>query len=405
MTTQPYLPYGRQHLDDDDIAAVVAVLRSDYLTQGPTVEAFETALATTCGASHAVASSSGTAALHLATLALGIGPGDAVVVPAITFAATANAVRYTGATPVFADVAPETQTLDPASAEAAIQLAKRRGLTVKALYPVHFAGRPADMAGLRALADRHDLRILEDACHALGARYRLADGHPWQPVGSGLADVAAWSFHPVKHVTTGEGGAVTTEDATLAARIRRLASHGITKVAAQFRQWPAEQGPPPPWYMEMQDLGYNYRLSDLHAALGLSQLAKLPGFVAARRALVDAYRRRLAHLPLVTVPPGDGVTAWHSYHLMTLAIDFDGADLDRATLMRRLHADGIGTQVHYLPVFTHPDYQEHADRWLAVDCPNSRQWYAQALTIPLFPTMSTADVDRVADRLAAHLEG
>jgi UDP-4-amino-4,6-dideoxy-N-acetyl-beta-L-altrosamine transaminase len=405
VSARHFLPYGRQQIDEDDIAAVVAALQGDYLTQGPTVGRFEAAVAEVCGASHAVACANGTAALHLATMAMGIGPGDAVIVPAMTFAATANAVLYTGATPVFADIDPASLTLAPASAEAAIRLAQKQGLRVKALYPVHYAGRPADMKALRSLADQHGMRLLEDACHALGARYRSDAAQPWQPVGSGLADVGAWSFHPVKQATTGEGGAVTTEDAALARRVRQLATHGITRDPDQLLNWPTENGPPPPWYMEMQLLGYNYRLCDIQAALGISQLAKLPGFVAARRDLVDSYRKRFAGMPLVTLPPGDSDTAWHSYHLFALAIDFDAADIDRANLMRRLQADGIGTQVHYIPVYEHPYYLEHTKRWLAVDCPVSKRWYNQALSVPLFPAMTTEDVDRVANRIAAHLEG
>ncbi len=401
MSTEGFLPYGRQQIDADDIAAVVAALQGDYLTQGPAVGRFEAALAGICNASHTVAVANGTAALHLATLALGIGPGDGVVVPAITFAATANAVLYTGATPVFADIDPQSLTLDPASAETAVALARQQGLTVKALYPVHYAGRPAEMKALRALADQHGLTILEDACHALGARYRLDAGQPWQPVGSGLADISTWSFHPVKHATTGEGGAVTTEDAALAATVRQLASHGITRDPDKLLAW--SDGPPPPWYMEMQALGYNYRLCDIQAALGASQLAKLPTFVTQRRLLADAYRERLQGLPHVTLPPGDSDTAWHSYHLFALAVDFAAAGTDRATVMRRLHADGIGSQVHYIPVYQHPYYRQNRERWLAVDCPVSERWYGQALSIPLFPAMTVTDVERVVAGLGKHL--
>lgn len=393
-----FIPYGRQVIDEADLAAVNEVLRGDWLTQGPAVERFELALADKVGAGHAVAVSSGTAALHLIYLALGIGPGDAVIVPAITFAATANAVLYTGATPVFADVETGSYGLDPASAVEAIGRALQAGLRPKALAAVHYAGRPADLTALAELALQHGLALVEDACHALGAEYRLSEADGFVPVGSG-GRLAAWSFHPVKHIATGEGGAVTTDDASLAERIRRLRTHGITKEPAAFVRpdwaYDPSSGELNPWYHEMQDLGFNYRLPDVSAALGASQLAKLNRFVSRRREIARRYDEALAALPHLILPPGDGPLAKHSYHLYPLWIDFAALGLPRAALMRRLHALGIGTQVHYLPVFEHPYYHRNPGRWLAVPCPQAARLYAGELSIPMFPSLTDLNQERV----------
>lgn len=394
------IPYGRQTIDEDDLAAVAEVLQGDWLTQGPAVGRFEAALATRIGADHAVAVSSGTAALHLIYLALGIGPGDAVIVPATTFAATANAVLYVGATPVFADIEFDSYGLDPASAKAAIELAQQAGLKPKALTVVHYAGRPADLAALSQLASEYDLALVEDACHALGAEYRLSETADFVPIGSG-GRIAAWSFHPVKHIATGEGGAVTTDDADFAERIRRLRSHGITKEPTAFirpdRAYDATTGGLNPWYHEMQDLGYNYRLPDVLAALGMSQLAKLDRFVTRRRVIARHYDEALAGLPHVTLPPGDGPMARHSYHLYPILIDFAVLGLGRAVVMHRLLELGVGSQVHYLPVFEHPYYQAHRTRWLAVPCPEASRLYQWELSLPMFPSLGDLVQDRVVD--------
>lgn len=394
-----FIPYGRQAIDEDDVAAVMGVLRGDWLTQGPAVEGFEAALAARLGAGHAVAVSSGTAALHLIYLALGIGPGDAVIVPAITFAATANAVLYTGATPVFADIEHDSYGLDPISAAAAIETARQAGLTPKALAVVHYAGRPANLMALSELALQHGLALVEDACHALGAEYRLSEKDDFVPVGSG-GRIAAWSFHPVKHVATGEGGAVTTDDAALAERVRRLRSHGITKEPTTFTRsdWAYDQvtGELNPWYHEMQDLGYNYRMPDVLAALGASQLGKLDRFVARRREIALRYDEALAAVSHLTLPPGDDALARHSYHLYPIGIDFPALGKGRAAVMNQLRALGIGTQVHYLPVFEHPYYQARPDRWLAVPCPQAARWYQEQLSLPMFPALSDAEVAWVA---------
>jgi UDP-4-amino-4,6-dideoxy-N-acetyl-beta-L-altrosamine transaminase len=394
-----FIPYGRQSISDDDVAAVVAVLRSDYLTQGPAVEAFEKALTDYLGSRDAVAVANGTAALHLASLALGVGPGDAVVVPALTFAATANAVLYCGATPVFADIDPATLTISPASVERALAAARKQGLRPKAIYPVHFAGLPADLATLRDLAAEQRLAIVEDACHALGAEYRASASEPFRKVGSGNATaMQCWSFHPVKHVATGEGGAVTTDDPKLAAAVRKLRTHGITKDASQYVCKPTEAAP---WYHEMQELGFNYRLCDIQAALGASQMRAMAASIVRRRAVADLYRRELAGLPWLGLPSGDTERGRHAYHLFPLRIDFKALGTTRTAVMQKLSASKIGTQVHYIPVYAHPFYQANGGRWLKDDCRETEAFYEQALSIPMYAAMTDADVTRVCAAIRA----
>jgi UDP-4-amino-4,6-dideoxy-N-acetyl-beta-L-altrosamine transaminase len=387
----PLLPYGRQQIDEDDIAAVVAVLRGELLTQGPEVERFEAALAEVCGARHAVALSHGTAALFAAAAAAGVGPGDEVITSAVTFAASANCAAFLGAQPVLVDVRPDTATLDVAAVERAITPRTR------AIVPVDFAGLPADLDEVAALARRHGLAVIRDAAHSLGATYRGE-----RTGGSARADLTMLSFHPVKHITTGEGGAVLTDDADLARRLRRFRSHGIERDPTRFEVQPA----PGAWYHEMQELGHNLRLTDLQAALGRSQLARLDHFVARRRALALAYDAGLASLPAVR-PLGALPDREHSYHLYVVRIDFAGLGLSRAIVMQRLRDLGIGTQVHYIPVYRHPYHQRQlASAGLPhrpEDFPAAEAYYAEALSLPLFPGMGDDDVPRVIDALAAAL--
>ncbi|HYI07942.1 MAG TPA: UDP-4-amino-4,6-dideoxy-N-acetyl-beta-L-altrosamine transaminase [Thermoanaerobaculia bacterium] len=397
-----YLGYGRQSLDRDDVEAVTKVLASDHLTQGPAVERFEQELAAFVGAAHAVAVSNGTAALHLACLAVGLGPGDAAIVPPLTFAATSNAVLYCGATPIFADVDPRTLCLSPESVEAALQLARAEGLRPRLLMPVHFAGLPASMDGLVRLARKHDLLILEDACHALGAEYRLTPEEPFRRVGSGLADISVWSFHPVKHITTGEGGAVTTNDPALAEKVARLRTHGITKATSSLRNRERAfdaSGQVNRWYHEMQTLGFNYRLPDVNAALGAAQLKRIDAFVARRREIAAFYREELAGVPGIMLPPGDDELRRHSYHLFPLAIDFAALNTTRERFMGELHARGIGSQVHYIPVYWHPYYEDEASRWRRLPCPVAEETYERELSIPMFPAMDDDDCQRVVRAL------
>jgi len=369
------LPYGRQTIDDDDVAAVVETLRSDWLTTGPRITEFESALAAVAGTSDAVTMSTGTAALHAALYALGVGPGDEVIVTAMTFAASANCAVFLGAKPVFADVDPDTLLIDPRQVEARITP------RTKAVVAVDYAGHPCDYDVLESIARKHGLGLVDDACHALGGSY--CD----RPVGS-LASLSAFSFHPVKHVATGEGGAVTTNDPQLARRLRLFRNHGIT---TDFRQR-AVQGA---FAYEMVDLGYNYRLSDIQCALGVTQLAKLPISVARRQAIARQYDEAFRRLPAVRpLAVRDDVA--HAYHLYVIQLELDALTTDRATVFRALRAEGIGVNVHYLPVHLHPYYQRKFDTCPGM-CPVAEAAYERILSLPMFPAMSDGDVGDVVE--------
>lgn len=389
------IPYGRQYLDEADIDAVTQVLRGDWLTQGPSVGWFERAFAEHVGARHAVACANGTAALHLAMLALGIGPGDAVIVPSVTFLATANAARYVGADVAFADVDPDTGLLRRQDAEAALARAQARGWRVRAILPVHLAGQPADMEGLAALAAEHGLVLVEDACHAIGTRLTGAEG---RAVAIGACDrtaMACFSFHPVKTLATGEGGMVTTNDDALAASLRRHVSHGMTRDEADFTEADAAfgaDGKPNPWYYEMPAPGFNYRLTDIQAALGLSQLAKLDRFVAARRTLVAHYDQALAPLAPLLRPAVRVAGAEPGWHLYPVLVDYPALGMDRSAFMGRLRQQGVGTQVHYIPVHRQPYYLR---LYGPLDLPGADGWYRRCLSLPLFAGMAMTDLDRV----------
>lgn len=378
----PFLPYGRQTIEDDDIAAVAAALRADFLTTGPTVEAFETAFARKVGAEHAIAAANGTATLHLAMLALGVGPGDVCIAPSITFLATANCARYVGAEVVFADVDPRSGLMTPgALAEA---LARTGDRPVKAVLPVHLRGDVCDLPALRALADAAGAVLVEDAPHALGS-VATFDGVA-HPVGDGAYSAfASFSFHPVKTLATGEGGMLTTQDAALAARARSLRGHGMVRPAGSD-----------PWWYEMPEIGFNYRIPDVLCALGLSQLAKLDRFVARRRALTRLYVERLGALAprvrLAETPPWSDP----ALHLLTVLIDFEAVGVPRRAVVEGLKARGIGSQVHYIPVHRQPYYVERYGR---LDLPGADAWYDRCLTLPLYPGMADGDVDRVVDAL------
>ncbi|MEQ8345792.1 MAG: DegT/DnrJ/EryC1/StrS family aminotransferase [Sneathiellaceae bacterium] len=399
-TPPPFLPYARQTVTQADLDAVAEALRSDWLTTGPAVDRFEGDLALACGASQAVACANGTAALHLAALGLGLGPGDAAIVPAITFMATANAICMAGATPVFADVDADTGLMTPAHAARAADRAAAAGLRVAALVPVHLAGQCLAPERMQALAGDRGAVVLEDACHALGASYRRSDGGT-VPVGACRDSLAAtFSFHPAKTVACGEGGAILTNDAGLAARLRRLRAHGIERDPARFAQPElglAPDGRANPWYHEMAELGWNYRLSDIHAALGRSQLARLPDMVAERRRLAALYDAALAPfgnlLQAIGRAPGCD-PAWHIYPVL---VDFAACGVDRGTAMRRLQAAGIGSQVHYIPV---PWQPWHRGRAAAPDLPGAAAWYRRTLSLPFYPGLGAADVARVAAALS-----
>ncbi|HSI10797.1 MAG TPA: UDP-4-amino-4,6-dideoxy-N-acetyl-beta-L-altrosamine transaminase [Chthoniobacter sp.] len=365
-----FLPYGRQTVDEDDIAAVVEVLRSDWLTTGPKVEEFERAFARFTGSEHAVAVSNGTAALHAAMAVLNIGPGDEVIVPAITFVASANCVVYQGGTPVFADVEPDTLLIDPADVERKVTPRTR------AIIAVDYAGQPCDYVALRAIAAKHGLPLIADACHALGGSYHGS------PVGS-LADLSTFSLHPVKPITSGEGGVVTTNDAALAAALRIFRNHGIS---SDFRQREKVGS----WAYEMVGLGYNYRLSDLQCALGLSQLHKLPAWLERRQEIAGrydaAFAGNAAFSSLVTRPDVS-----HGYHLYVIHLR---EGVDRSAFFGALREANIGANVHYAPVYLHPFYREKFGHAPGL-CPTAEAAYAHILSLPIFPRMSDADVEDV----------
>ena len=392
-----FLPYGKQCIEEDDIAAVVAVLRSDFLTTGPAIDAFESKLAETVGARYAVVCSSGTAALHMAMAALGLGEGDVVAVPSVTFLATANAARYVGAEVEFADVDPQTGLATADNFSQALN-ANSKG-NVRALAPVHLAGQCVDMSQVAALAEKHKLRIIEDAAHALGTTYLDENGETVAVGSCRHSDIAIFSFHPVKTVAMGEGGAVTTNDPELHEALLRLRNHGMTRTPEDFVNRDlafAADGKANPWYYEMPKPGFNYRATDLQCALGLSQLGKLPRFAERRRALVDVYDRRISALspsvaPLSRVP--GCVPTWHLYPVL---IDFNASGLERARLMKELRIRGIGTQVHYIPVHLQPYYQA---RYGTQILQGAEAYYEKALSLPLFVGMDDADVDRIVDAL------
>ena len=393
-----FLPYGRHCVEDDDIAAVEAVLRGEFLTTGPVVAAFERALAEAVNAPDAVACSSGTAALHLAAMSVGLGPGDAAVVPAITFLATANAVRLTGAEVVFADVDPETGLMGAAHMAAAMGSAGN--LRVRAVFPVHFAGQPAPMDEIAALAHTHGIAIVEDACHALGSTCQTREDEA-EPIGSAEhGGLAAFSFHPVKTIAMGEGGALTGQDPTLLERARRLRNHGMIREPAAFTEHALAfdaGGAVNPWHYEMPVPGLNYRASDIHCALGLSQLGKLERFSARRRHLAAVYDACIARLAPLVWPLSRRHGCTPAWHLYVALIDFAAAGTSRRGVMEALRARGIGSQVHYIPLHLQPYYRQ---RYREHALPGAMVYFERCLSLPLFPAMADDDVDQVVDALA-----
>jgi UDP-4-amino-4,6-dideoxy-N-acetyl-beta-L-altrosamine transaminase len=375
-----FIPYGRQEIVDDDIAAVTEVLRSDWLTQGPAVERFEQAMARYCGVARAVAVNSATSALHLACRALGVGPGDLGWTSPNTFVASANCLLYCGAEVDFVDIDPYTRNMDVAALEAKLVVARNTGRLPKVVIPVHFAGHSCDMAGIRRLADEYGFKVLEDASHAVGASYQ------GRPVGScAHADLVVFSFHPVKVMTTGEGGMVLGNDAGLMRQVANLRSHGITREPGEM-EGESEGG----WYYQQTDLGYNYRMTDIQAALGTAQLARVDGFVARRRVLAARYGELLAGLPL-SLPVAEADSAWHLYAVRL-------ADASRRRVVYDALRDaGVGVNVHYIPVHLQPWYRRMGFK--PGDFPAAEAYYAGALTLPLYPGLSEGDQERVAQVL------
>jgi UDP-4-amino-4,6-dideoxy-N-acetyl-beta-L-altrosamine transaminase len=384
-----FIPYSRQQVTQEDIDAVCAVLRSEYLTQGPAVTRFEEAFAARHAAPHAVAVSNATAALHLGCLALGVGPGTLVWTTPNSFLASANCARYCGADVDFVDIDPLTRNMSVAALQAKLESAQASGRLPAVVIPVDFSGLPCDLREMRALADRFGFRILEDASHAAGASYQ------GRPVGSGLADISVFSFHAVKIVTTGEGGLLTTPDDELAAKLRLLRSHGMVRDASAMHSPP--EGP---WVYEQQELGFNYRLTDIQAALGASQLGRLEEVHAERIRLADRYDTLLRELPLkLPARLPDRVSAWHLY---VIELDAGRIERSRADVFAAMRAAGIGVNVHYIPIHWQPYYERLG--FGRGDFPAAERYYERAITLPLFPAMTHAQQDRVVQVLAAAIE-
>jgi len=370
------LPYGGQTIDLADTRSVLKTLASSRLTQGPAVTAFEAALAEYTGAGYAVACANGTAALHLASLAAGLKRGDRAVTSPNTFVATANAVLYTGAVPVFADINEDTGAIDIGRL--------REALTgeVKALIPVHYGGAPLDMKEIRA-ACGEDVVIIEDACHALGAWQRDGSGIKRMVGGCSYSDMTVFSFHPVKSITTGEGGAVTTNDRVLYERLIELRTHGITKTPPHGESWP-------PWKYEMRSLGFNYRISDIQCALGLSQLKKIEAFMKRRREIAALYDELFSNTEIIKTPPLQR-NSESARHLYPVRIDFKGLGVDKEQWFKLMLSEGVALQVHYIPVHLQPYYRERFG-YNAGDFPVSERFFHEAASLPIFPALTDEDV-------------
>ncbi|MDM5246497.1 UDP-4-amino-4,6-dideoxy-N-acetyl-beta-L-altrosamine transaminase [Lysinibacillus sp. G4S2] len=368
-----YLPYGKQYIDEADIAAVVNILRSDYLTTGPVIQQFEKKIADYVGAKYAVSFSNGTAALHGACFAAGIGEDDEVITTPITFAASANCILYQGGTVVFADVDQQTYNIDP------LEIEKKITAKTKAIIPVHFTGQPANLDAIHKLAKEHNLIVIEDAAHALGATYKD------EKIGA-LSDMTMFSFHPVKHITTGEGGIITTNSEEYYEKLMQFRSHGITRDSKLLPENPGS------WYYDMQYLGYNYRMTDIQAALGCSQLNKLDVFVKRRKEIVTAYNEAFNDLIEVQMPyqHPDTDSSWHLY---ILKLNLETLTLSRKDVFKDLHNLNIGVNVHYIPVHTLSYYQELG--YKKGSLPKAEQLYEEIISLPLFPLMTNQDIQDV----------
>lgn len=382
------IPYGRQDIREEDVQAVLDVLRSDFLTQGPVVTRFEEALARAVNARHGVATNSATSALHVACLALGVGPGDSVWTSPITFVASANCARYCGAEVDFVDIDPSTGNMSVVALREKLDVARREGRLPKVLIPVHYAGQPCDMTVIAELADEYGFSVIEDASHAIGAVW--GD----EPIGScRFSDITIFSFHPVKIVTTGEGGMALTNDTELAARMSRLRSHGITRDPELM-----DGDPDGSWYYQQVDLGFNYRMTDLAAALGISQLSRLSMYVERRRQLAARYDRMLSGLPCVPLDRMPGAaSAWHLYVIRL------SDPARRREAFDHLKGEGVGVNVHYIPVHLQPYYR--ALGFSRGQFPAAESFYASALTLPLHPRLSDEEQRHVVDALRDALEG
>lgn len=382
LVMQKYIPYGRQWIEEDDIEAVVEVLRGDYLTTGPKIKEFEEKLAKYTGAKYAVAVSNGTAALHSACFAAGIKEGDEVITTPLTFAASANCVLYMGAKPVFADIDPKTYNIDPKDLKSKITC------KTKAIIPVHFTGQPCAMDEILAIAEEYKLTVIEDGAHALGAEYKE------RKVGS-MADMTTFSFHPVKHITTGEGGAITTNSESLYRKLVLFRAHGITRDKDELL---ATEGP---WYYEQQYLGYNYKITDIQAALGISQLNKLDRFLALRKEYAAQYSEAFREMDTMDIPFQQEFTA-SSWHLYIIKLKLENIDCSRNQIFEELQSRNIGVNVHYIPVYYHPYYRKLG--YKKGLCPLTEELYERMITLPLFPKMEREDVQYIISNVKEVLQ-
>jgi len=379
------IPYGRQDISEADIQAVVDVLRSDFLTQGPAVPAFEKAVADYCGAGHAVTVNSATSALHIACLALGVGKGDIVWTSPITFVASANCALYCGADVDFVDIDPRTYNLSTERMAEKLAQAEKSGRLPKVVIPVHLCGQPCDMAGIHALSQRYGFKIIEDASHAIGGKYK------GEPIGNcRYSDITVFSFHPVKIITTGEGGMALTNDAQLVKRMQLLRSHGITRDTADMTH-----APDGPWYYQQIELGFNYRMTDLQAALGLSQMQRLGEFVTRRHVIAKRYEQLLSALPVIT--PWQHPDGYSGLHLYVIRLKLAEIGKTHRQVFEALRAAGIGVNLHYIPVHRQPYYEGLGFK--AGYCPEAEQYYAEAISLPMYPNLTEAQQDKVIESL------
>lgn len=383
------IPYGRQNINEDDIQAVVDVLRSDFLTQGPAVPAFENAVASYCGVSYAVAVNSATSALHIACLALGVNAGDVVWTTPISFVASANCALYCGAEIDFVDIDPKTYNMSIEQLTIKLALAKTQGRLPKVVIPVHLCGQSCEMETIHQLSKQYGFKILEDASHAIGGKYK------GEPVGNcKFSDITVFSFHPVKIITTGEGGMAVTNSDELARKMQLLRSHGITREQSEMTQLPDG-----PWYYQQISLGYNYRMTDIQAALGLSQMSQLDKFVTARHKIANTYDSALKGLPLTT--PFQDSKTYSAFHLYVIRINTEYIDLSHKEIFNILRSSEIGVNLHYIPIYHQPYYEPF--KFKKIDFPQAEKYYTQAISIPIFPALSDESQQKVIDSLRACL--